>query len=298
MSSSEAAPSARRKVLRQRTLMGDAIYRFSRNKLALVGLAIVLFLILLAVFAPWIAPERYDEAHLDRAWQFPSRGHPFGTDALGRDFLSRIIYGARISLLVGLLSAGLAYVIGVPLGLLSGWRGGRMDYGIMRLVDGMSAFPRLLFAILLMSALGAGLDKVLLALALTGWIEGCRMARAQMLHLKDVDYVLSARSVGVRERRIVSGHLLPNSLSPLIVGLGLAIPAAIFAEAGLSFLGLGINPPTPSWGQMLGEARMYAGFYWHLGIFPAIAIALTMLGFTLLGDGLRDAFDPRMSQTK
>lgn len=298
MSSSEAAPSARRKVLRQRTLMGDAIYRFSRNKLALVGLAIVLFLILLAVFAPWIAPERYDEAHLDRAWQFPSRGHPFGTDALGRDFLSRIIYGARISLLVGLLSAGLAYVIGVPLGLLSGWRGGRMDYGIMRLVDGMSAFPRLLFAILLMSALGAGLDKVLLALALTGWIEGCRMARAQMLRLKDVDYVLSARSVGVRERRIVGGHLLPNALSPLIVGLGLAIPAAIFAEAGLSFLGLGINPPTPSWGQMLGEARMYAGFYWHLGIFPAIAIALTMLGFTLLGDGLRDAFDPRMSQTK
>lgn len=298
MSSSEAASSARRKVLRQRTLMGDAIYRFSRNKLALVGLAVVLFLILLAVFAPWIAPERYDEAHLDRAWQFPSREHPFGTDALGRDFLSRIIYGARISLLVGLLSAGLAYVIGVPLGLLSGWRGGRMDYVIMRLVDGMSAFPRLLFAILLMSALGAGLDKVLLALALTGWIEGCRMARAQMLRLKDVDYVLSARSVGVRERRIVSGHLLPNSLSPLIVGLGLAIPAAIFAEAGLSFLGLGINPPTPSWGQMLGEARMYAGFYWHLGIFPAIAIALTMLGFTLLGDGLRDAFDPRMSQTK
>jgi len=119
-----------------------------------------------------------------------------------------------------------------------------------------------------------------------------------MLRLKDVDYVLSARAVGVRERLIVSGHLLPNSLSPLIVGLGLAIPAAIFAEAGLSFLGLGINPPTPSWGQMLGEARMYAGFYWHLGIFPAIALALTMLGFTLLGDGLRDAFDPRMSQTK
>ena len=292
MSSSKAAPSAERTRLKQRTLLSDAVYRFSRNKLALIGFAIVLFLIVLAVGAPWIARERFDEAHLDRAWLFPSREHPFGTDALGRDFLGRVIYGARISLLVGLLSQGLSYVIGVPLGLLSGWRGGRVDYIIMRLVDGMAAFPRLLFAILLMSALGAGLDKVLLALALTGWIDGCRMARAQMLRLKDADYVMSARAVGVRESRIVGVHLLPNSLSPLIVGLGLGIPAAIFAEAGLSFLGLGINPPTPSWGQMLGEARKYAGFYWHLGIFPAIAIALTMLGFTLFGDGLRDALDP------
>ncbi len=283
--------------LKQRTLLGDAVRRYSRNKLAMAGLVIVIGLVILALGAPLIAREPYDIAHLDRAWQFPSWQFPFGTDALGRDFLSRIIYGARISLLVGLLSQGLSYIIGVPLGLFSGWRGGRTDYAIMRLVDGMAAFPRLLFAILLMSALGAGLDKVLLALALTGWIDGCRMARAQILRLKEVDYVMAARAVGAKEGRLVFTHLFPNTLSPLIVGLGLGIPGAIFGEAGLSFLGLGINPPTPSWGQMLGEARQYIGFYWHLALFPAIAIALTMLGFTLFGDGLRDALDPRMGQS-
>jgi oligopeptide transport system permease protein len=285
-------------MLRQRTLLSDAVRRFSRNKLALVGLSLVLFLLILAIGAPLFAPERYDEAHFDRAWQFPSPQHIMGTDALGRDFLSRIIYGARISLMVGFLSQGLSYVIGVPLGLLSGWRGGRTDYIIMRIVDAMAAFPRLLFAILIMSALGAGVEKVLLALALTGWIDGCRMARAQILKLKDADYVIAARAVGATDRRILFGHLFPNTLSPLIVGLGLGIPGAIFGEAGLSFLGLGINPPTPSWGQMLGEAGKYASYYWHLGLFPAIAIALTMLGFTLFGDGLRDALDPRMGQSK
>jgi len=281
---------------KQHTLWGDAVRRYLRNKLAVVGLVIVIFLIVLAVGAPVIAAEPYDIAHLERSWQFPSWQHPFGTDALGRDFLSRIIYGARVSLLVGLLSQGLSYMIGVPLGLLSGWRGGRTDYIIMRLVDGMAAFPRLLFAILIMSVLGAGLDKVLLALALTGWIDGCRMARAQILRLKEADYVTAARAVGAKEGRLIFTHLLPNTLSPLIVGLGLGIPNAIFGEAGLSFLGLGINPPTPSWGQMLGEARQYIGFYWHLALFPAVAIALTMLGFTLMGDGLRDALDPRMTQ--
>jgi len=256
----------------------------------------VLLLIVLAIASPVVAPERYDKTHFDRAWQFPSSQHLFGTDALGRDFLSRIIYGARISLLVGFLSQGLAFSIGVPLGLMSGWRGGRTDYVIMRLVDAMSAFPSLLFAILIMSVLGAGLRNVLLALGLTGWIGGCRMARAQILYLKDADYVMAARAIGARDRRILATHLLPNALSPLIVGLGLGIPGAIFGEAGLSFLGLGINPPTPSWGQMLGEARQYIGYYWHLALFPAIALAFTMLGFTLLGDGLRDALDPRMSQ--
>ena len=260
------------------------------------GFGIVVFLIILAVGAPIFASEHYEEAHLERAWQFPSRSHLFGTDALGRDLLSRIIYGARISLLVGFLSQGVAFGIGVPLGLLSGWSGGRTDYIIMRLVDAMEAFPRLLFAILIMSVLGAGLENVLLALGLTGWIGGCRMARAQILYLRDADYVMAARAIGARDSRIIAKHLLPNALSPLIVGFGLGIPAAIFGEAGLSFLGLGINPPTPSWGQMLGEARSYIGFYWHMGLFPALAAALTMLGFALLGDGLRDALDPRMSQ--
>jgi oligopeptide transport system permease protein len=298
MSNVAKGGSASKSILKQRTLLGDAVRRFSRNKLALLGLAIVVFLVVLALGAQWIAAEPYDEAHFDRAWLFPNAQNVFGTDALGRDFLSRIIYGARISLLVGFVSQGLSYVIGVPLGLFAGWRGGRTDYAIMRVVDAMSAFPRLLFAILIMSVLGAGLDKVLFALALTGWIDGCRMSRAQILQLKDADYVTAARAIGARDRRLLFNHLLPNSLSPLIVGLGLGIPGAIFGEAGLSFLGLGINPPIPSWGQMLGEAGKYAGFYWYLGLFPAIAIALTMLGFTLFGDGLRDALDPRMSQTK
>lgn len=289
--------NATTKQLRQRTLWGDAVHRFSRNKLAMLGFAIVVFLVVLAIGAPVFATEHYEEAHLENAWQFPSVAHPFGTDALGRDFLSRIIYGARISLLVGFLSQGLAYAIGVPLGLLAGWLGGRVDYLIMRLVDAMAAFPRILFAILIMSVLGAGVDKVLLALGLTGWIGGCRMARAQMLYLKDADYVMAARAVGAPDRRIVVTHLLPNALSPLIVGLGLGIPGAIFGEAGLSFLGVGINPPIPSWGQMLGEAGSYIGYYWHMGLFPALAVALTMLGFTLFGDGLRDALDPRMSQS-
>ena len=282
--------------VRHRTLWGEAVYRFSRSKLAMFGFGIVVFLIILAVGAPIFASEHYEEAHLERAWQFPSRSHLFGTDALGRDLLSRIIYGARISLLVGFLSQGVAFGIGVPLGLLAGWSGGRTDYLIMRLVDAMAAFPRLLFAILIMSVLGAGLENVLLALGLTGWIGGCRMARAQILYLKDADYVMAARAIGARDRRILAGHLLPNALSPLVVGFGLGIPGAIFGEAGLSFLGLGINPPIPSWGQMLGEARSYIGFYWHMGLFPALAVALTMLGFALLGDGLRDALDPRMSQ--
>lgn len=282
---------------KHRTVWGDVWVRFSRNKLALIGLSIVLLLIVVAGAAPLIASEHFTEAHLERAWEFPSREHLFGTDELGRDLLSRIIYGARVSLLVGLISQALAYSIGVPLGLLAGWQGGRMDFAIMRLVDVMRAFPRLLFAILIMSLLGAGLDKVLFALGLTGWIGGCRMARAQALYLRKTEYVLASRSIGARDRWILLKHLLPNSLSPLVVGLSMGIPAAIFGEAGLSFLGIGINPPTPSWGQMLGSAREYMSYYWHMALFPAVAIALTMLGFTLLGDGLRDALDPRMSQT-
>ena len=290
MSDAPALPS------KQRTLWGDAVYRFSRNKLALLGFGIVVFLIVLAIGAPIFASEHYEEAHLDRSWQFPSRSHPFGTDGVGRDFLSRIIYGARVSLLVGFFSQALAFSIGVPLGLLAGWRGGKTDYAIMRVVDAMSAFPRLLFAILVLSLLGAGLDKVLLALGITGWIGGTRMVRAQILYLKDADYVMAARSIGARDSRILAKHLFPNTLSPLLVGFGLGIPGAIFGEAGLSFLGLGINPPTPSWGRMLGESRQYLSYYWYLGLFPALAVAVTMLGFTLFGDGLRDALDPRMSQ--
>ena len=264
-----------------------------RNRLAVIGLVIVVFLVLVAVGAPIIAPNGYNHQVYEDAYLFPELKHLMGTDSLGREVWHRIVYGARISLLVGVLSQIWAYGIGVFLGALAGFQGGRADYVIMRFVDAMAAFPSLLFAILVMSALGAGLWQLMLAIGLTNWITACRLTRAQLLQLRETDYVLAARAIGATQSRIVQAHLLPNALSPLIVGLTLGIPSAIFSEAGLSFLGLGINPPTPTWGQMVGEGYQFLGYYWHLAVFPALAIAFTLLGFTWVGDGLRDALDPR-----
>lgn len=278
---------------RQRSLYGDAWRRFTRNQLAMVGLVIVLAIIVVALAAPLLAPEGYDHQVYENAYLFPSLAHPLGTDGLGREVAVRVMYGARISLLVGVLSQIWAYVVGVGLGALAGFRGGRTDYLIMRLVDAMAAFPALLFAILIMSALGSGLWQLMLAIGLTNWITACRLTRAQLLQLRENEYVTAARAIGARSNHIVFTHLLPNALSPLIVGLTMGIPAAIFAEAGLSFLGLGLNPPIPSWGQMVSEGREFLSYYWYLAVFPALAIALMMLGFTWLGDGLRDALDPR-----
>ncbi|MEA2526549.1 MAG: oligopeptide transport system permease protein, partial [Thermomicrobiales bacterium] len=200
---------------------------------------------------------------------------------------------ARTSLAVGLSAQAIALVIGVGLGLLAGMRGGRVDFVVMRLVDAIWAFPRMLFAIMLLTVLGSGFGNVLIAIGVTGWIPICRLTRAQLLSQRENDYVLSARALGATERRIAFVHLLPNIVSPIIVALTLGVPEAIFAEAGLSFLGIGINPPIPSWGQMVGESMSYIRYYWHLALFPAVMIGLTMLGFVLLGDGLRDALDPR-----
>jgi ABC-type dipeptide/oligopeptide/nickel transport system permease subunit len=269
--------------------------RFRRNKLAMIGSGIVLLIILAAVLAPILAPEGHNKQVYADAYQFPSWAHPMGTDGLGREIWIRLIYGAQISLLVGLVSQTLAYLIGVPIGAVAGYYGGRVDYIIMRFVDAMTAFPSLLFAILVMAVLGPGVWQVLLAIGLTRWIDGCRMTRAQLLQLREADFVLASRSLGTSSARIIWRHMLPNSLSPLIVGLMLGIPGAIFSEAGLSFLGLGISPPTPSWGQMVGESVQYLSYYWHMAVFPALAIALMMLGFTWAGNGLRDVLDPQSS---
>lgn len=281
---------------KQRTLLGDAARRFARNKLAIFGLLLVSALVLTALLADFIAPYPYDAANPAKALQFPSSEHWMGTDEVGRDVYSRIIYGTRISLAVGLGVMAIALIIGIPLGLAAGLMGGPIDYVIMRLVEVFTAVPALMLALLLISVFGGGLYNVILALGIVAWLDACRLLRAQLLSLRERDFVLAARTLGASSVRIAFQHLLPNALAPLIVAVTIGIPVAIFAEAGLSFLGLGVNDPIPSWGKMVGNALSYMRVYWHLGVFPTLAIAITMLGFTFLGDGLRDAFDTSMNR--
>lgn len=301
-------------IMRQRrSIYRDAMRRFARNRLALVGLFLVILLSIAAIFAdnwfialptgqepqPLIARTPYDEIFFGPAGAFPSLDYWMGTDLNGRDLFSRIIYGARISLSIGVLAQLIALFIGVPLGGIAGWKGGLVDFLVMRLVDVMSAIPTLLLAFLIMARLGAGYWNVMLAIGITSWLEICRLTRAQFLTLREKEFIEASRMIGVGTFRIFRLHLLPNALAPIIVSITLGIPKAIFAEASLSFLGVGINPPMPSWGQMLGrDGIANMTYFWHLAFFPAIMIALTMLGFTLVGDGLRDALDPRMLQEK
>lgn len=279
---------------RTRTNLQQATQRFVHHRLAMAGFAITLALILIALLAPLIAPEPYYFSDLAQANQFPNHQHLLGTDAIGHDFLSRMIYGVRTSLLVGFVAVLISCVIGLPLGLLAGLRGGATDFAIMRVVDIMTAFPGILFAIFLITVVGGGVLNVIVVIGLTGWVTICRLMRAQMLSLREEEYVTAARSIGASEFAIATRHLLPNALAPMIITITLAIPTAIFAEAGLSFLGIGINEPTASLGKMVADSAPYLRVYWHLGFFPTLAIALAMLGFTFVGDGLRDALDTRL----
>jgi ABC-type dipeptide/oligopeptide/nickel transport system permease subunit len=275
------------------SLTRDAFRRLVRNRLAMVGLVVVTAMCVMAVFAEVLAPYPYTKTNFGRLNEGPSRDHWLGTDQLGRDLLSRMIYGARISMIVGLGAQVIVVLIGVPIGAVSGFVGGRLDLVLTRVIDVMYAFPRLLFVILLMSMLGAGLTNIFIAIGLTGWVFIARQTRAQMLALKEKDFVDGARALGAGALRILGRHVLPNALTPIIVSVTFGIPEAIFTEAALSFIGVGINPPTPSWGQMVGEGQQYLRAYWHLCVVPSVAIAITMLAFTFLGDGVRDAFDPR-----
>ncbi len=288
------APTAT--VLRQRSLWRDAARRFFKNRLAIFGLTIVLFFLFLAIFADVLAPYRYDKVYFDKVLLLPfvDPNFPLGTDEVGRDFLSRLIHGARTSMTVGLTVQIIALSIGVPLGSLAGYRGGRTDFLVSRLVDVMTAFPGLLFAIFLITVFGGGLWKVILVLGVTSWLGITRLMRGQLLSLREKEYVEAARCIGASEWHIIRRHLVPNALSPLLVAVSFGIPAAIFGEAGLSFLGIGINDPLPSWGKMVGVSGAYVRVYWHLALFPTLLIALTMLGFSFVGDGLRDALDPRL----
>jgi oligopeptide transport system permease protein len=271
------------------SLWQNAWRRLRNNKLAVCGGSAV---VLLAV----VAPYHYAEVNFGRNYEFPSRDFLFGTDHLGRDVLSRILYGARVSMLVGVVAEAIVLALGVPLGALAGYYGGKTDMVIMRFVDVMYAFPRLLFVIMIMSMLGRGLLNIFIAIGLTGWVRIARLTRAQILVLKEREFCEAARAAGASPRRILARHLLPNALTPIIVSLSFGIPEAIFTEAALSFIGVGISPPTPSWGQMVGENQQFIRSYWHLCVFPAMGIAVMMLAFTFLGDGLRDALDPRLNE--
>jgi ABC-type dipeptide/oligopeptide/nickel transport system permease subunit len=278
-----------------RSFFQDATQRFFRNRLSVFGLVIVAIFLIMAVFAPLIAPFAYDKAYFDRTRLFPFQHpeHPLGTDDLGRDYLSRLMFGARTSLFVALVVQATALIIGIPLGALAGYFGGRTDFVVSRIIDVMTAFPNLLFAILVSSVMSGGFFTVVVALSITSWIGIARLTRAQMMSLREQEYVSAARALGASQWRIIMRHIFPNALSPLIVAVTFGIPAAIFAEAGLSFLGLGVNDPTASWGKMVGVSSAYVRVYWHMALFPTLAIALTMLGFSFMGDGLRDALDPK-----
>jgi ABC-type dipeptide/oligopeptide/nickel transport system permease subunit len=276
------------------SLWRDAFRRLLRNRLAVAGGVVVLILCLVALLADVLAPLPYTKTNFGRLNEAPSRDYPLGTDQVGRDLLSRIIYGARVSMLVGLGAQVIVVLIGVPLGALSGYLGGRADLVLMRLVDVMYAFPNLLFVILVMSMLGAGLLNIFIAIGLTGWVGIARQTRAQVLAIREKEFVEGARALGAGFGRLLLRHVLPSALTPIVVAVTFGIPQAIFTEAALSFIGVGINPPTPSWGQMVGEGQQYLRTYWHLCVFPSIAIGVTMLSFTFLGDGVRDALDPRL----
>jgi oligopeptide transport system permease protein len=274
----------------------EAARRFFANRLAVCGLAFASMIVLVAIFADRLALTDRDFANFAEVLQYPSLQHPLGTDGVGRDFYTRVIYGARTSMLVGFGVPLLATLIGVPLGAIAGWRSGLFEFVLLRVIEIMTALPAILFAILLVTIWGSGLEKLILYMALFGWLGGARFARAQFMSLKQREYVLSARALGASDRRMMLQHILPNALGPIVVGVMIGIPAAILGEAGLSYLGLGIQDPEPSWGKMVADSQQYIQVFPYLALVPTVLIALTMLAFTFVGDGLRDALDPYMQR--
>jgi ABC-type dipeptide/oligopeptide/nickel transport system permease subunit len=280
---------------------GEALWRhawrrLSRNRLALLGLCVIGVFTALALLAPLVAPHDPVAQELSQALQPPSTQHPMGTDNFGRDILSRLVYGARISLFIGLLSQVLALSIGVTLGALSGYFRGWVDSAVLWITNVVWSFPFLLFAIALVAALGPSIRNVFIAVGLASWVGIARIVRGQFISLTEKEYVEAARALGYSSARIIFRHILPNSVGPIIVIVTLGFANAIIVEAGLSFLGLGVQPPTPSWGQMIytGYGFIVAGQGWWMAVFPGFAILLAVLAFNLLGDGLRDALDIKL----
>ncbi|MBI2743321.1 MAG: ABC transporter permease [Chlamydiales bacterium] len=272
----------------------DAWARLRANRLAMVGLCILMALLALAIVGPFLTPYTYYETHLHLKNQPPSWQFWFGTDELGRDLFTRLWWGARISLFVGISASLVDLVIGVFYGAVAGFVGSKTAELMMRVADILYAIPYLLVVILLMVVIGSGLTTIIIALTITGWIGMARIVRGQILQIRELDFVKAAYVIGASRRRILLNHLIPNAMGPIIVTVTLTIPTAIFAEAFLSFLGLGVQAPIASWGTMASDGLAALRYYpWRL-FFPAIFISLTMLSFNLLGDGLHDAFDPRL----
>jgi peptide/nickel transport system permease protein len=266
------------------------------NRLFYIGLAIAVIFIIAALFAPWIASESFSAQNLGMRYAPPSAEHFFGTDSLGRDVFSRVVYGARISLQVGISVVLVSSIVGTIIGAIAGFYGGFVDKFLSGYVFNVFlAFPGLLLAIALVAFLGAGIGKLILALCIIGWVGYARVMRGQVLKVREYDYVLAARALGAGNMRILFTHILPNAVQPLIVQASLGMAGAVLSEASLSFLGLGIPPPAPSWGTMIDEARGFDILYAapHVMFFPGLAIALTVLAFNFIGDGLREYLDPK-----
>lgn len=282
--------------LRKRSQMKDIWRRLTRNKLAMIGMIVVFVLIIAAVLADFIAPYDYADQDISNSFAMPSLQHPLGTDNYGRDILSRIIYGGRISLLVAVASIALSLIIGGLLGLTAGYFSGIYDGVIMRLMDVLLAIPGFLLSVCISAALGPGIFNTILALTVSFVPGTARMMRAVSMSVRDQEYVESARVSGASKMRIMLKHILPNTLSPIIVDSTLRVGAAIMMISSLSFIGLGVQPPTPEWGSMLSVGRTYIRDFWPIVVFPGLAIMATLFGFNLFGDGLRDALDPKLKR--
>lgn len=273
----------------------NAWRRFKRHRLALAGGIVVLILYLIAILAPWISPyDPIKDIFVARRLEGMSWEHPFGLDEVGRDLLSRIIWGSRISLTVGFVAAGLSLVIGVTLGALGGYFGGAVDSTIMRMVDLLMAIPQILLIIAVVAAIGPNFTNVILVIGATGWSGYARVTRGEFLSLRTEEFVEAAKAAGASTGRIIFYHILPNCLAPIIVLATLNVASAVLIETALSFLGFGVQPPTPSWGAILTPGRQYLRYAPHIATIPGIAISITVLAFNLAGDGLRDALDPKM----
>lgn len=276
----------------------DGWKRFRRNRFAVLGLVIVLVMFVGAALAPLVAPFDPLEMQLDKPFLPPgSPGHLLGTDNFGRDILSRVLYGGRLSLSVGLVVVGISVTIGLILGIVAGFFGGWVDHAVMWVTDLFFAFPFFILAIGVIAALGPGIQNVMMVLGIVGWPGYARLARSKVLSLREEPYIEAARAAGARSLRIMLRHILPNSVAPVIVMATLEMAGAILAAAGLSFLGMGVQPPTPEWGAMLNEARTYMRMAPHLVVIPGLAIMISVLGLNFVGDGLRDALDPRARQS-
>lgn len=281
-------------VVEKRSQFFETWRRLKRSKLAMVGLFILSVLFITAIFADFIAPYHYATQNLRETFQYPSLKHPFGTDDFGRDIFSRIIYGARISLEVGFLAVGIAIVVGGLLGAVAGFYGGKLEQLIMRTTDVLLSIPSILLAISIVAALGPGLVNLMIAVGISSIPAYARIVQASVMSIRELEFVEAARAVGSSDVRIIFKHILPNCLAPIIVQATVGVATAIIVAAALSFIGLGIQPPVPEWGAMLSGGRSFIRNYWFMTVFPGLAIMVAVFALNLLGDGLRDALDPRL----